>query len=342
MRKSLKSKMIFCIFFCTLLLISILSYLGNAKYSYKKVQFYNLHTYNSSKDVNQKLTFPDSFDEDKVVFLSDIPYSKGQTAWGSIALDKTQDNKAFTMLLNGSTTVIKKGIWAHATSTLEYDISNYKDYAYFETYYGINTTSGNKGNGVKFYIYTSEDGTNWTLRTDENPTAIKSSNNAVAVKIDIRNANYIRLYANDNGSNASDHVVWGDAKLVTEDYNDNVMTTVEEYDEIIRASYERGAVKDELKLTLLQRDFIKRVGQYQLRNFLEEDPKNKETLEWFLNNEEALRLWTVGGTPNGTYLRALQVLSNLYHTHKEDLTNEELTANGVKYKDLYLKMMLSL
>ncbi|WP_368408264.1 NPCBM/NEW2 domain-containing protein, partial [uncultured Duncaniella sp.] len=122
----------------------------------------------------------------------------------------------------GSTTIIKKGIWAHATSTLEYDISSYKDYAYFTTYYGINTTSGNKGNGVKFYIYTSEDGKNWTLCTEENPTAIKSSNNAVYVKIDIRDANYIRLYANDNGSNASDHAVWGDAKLVKEGYNDNV------------------------------------------------------------------------------------------------------------------------
>ena len=34
------------------------------------------------------------------------------------------------------------------------DISEYKDYAYFTTYYGLNTTAGNTGNGVKFYIYT--------------------------------------------------------------------------------------------------------------------------------------------------------------------------------------------
>ena len=172
---------------------------------------------------------------------------------------------------------IKKGIWAHATSTLEYDISNYKDYAYFTVFYGLNSTSNNNGNGVKFYIYTSEDGKTWTLRTEENPTAIKSSNNAIHAKIDIRNANYIRLYAHDNGSNGNDHAVWGDSKLIKEDYNENLMTTVEEYDEIIKASYERGAVKDELKLTLLQRDFIKKVGQYQLRNFLEEDAKNNSS-----------------------------------------------------------------
>ena len=341
MKKSLDIKKFFFISFCILFLVGILIFCEN-KTIYKKAQSYNLNTYNSNNSNQKNLSFNNTTNENQVVYLSDIPYSKGQTAWGNITLDKTTDNGQLTMLLNGSTTIIKKGIWAHATSTLEYDISSYKDYAYFTTYYGINTTSGNKGNGVKFYIYTSEDGKNWTLRTEENPTAIKSSNNAVYVKIDIRDANYIRLYANDNGSNASDHAVWGDAKLVKEDYDENVMTTVEEYDEIIKAEYDGGVIKDDLKLTLLQRNFIKNVGQYQLRNFLQEDPKNKETLEWFINNEEALRLWTIGGKPSGTYLKSLQVLSKLYDTYKEDLNNEELTPNGTKYKDLYLKMMLSL
>ncbi len=342
MREIIKSKNIFCIFFI-ISLVCIAVYFGKNKTNYKNAQGYNLHTYNSSNNSNQKnLSFDNVGSTDQVVYLSDIPYSKAQTAWGSIMLDKTTDNGQLTMLLNGSTSVIKKGIWAHATSTLEYDISNYKDYAYFTTYYGVNTTSGGKGNGVKFYIYTSEDGKTWNLCTEENPTAMLSTNNAVYAKIDIRNANYIRLYANDNGSNANDHAVWGDAKLVKEDYKDNLMTTVKEYDEIIKAEYDGGVIKDDLKLTLLQRNFIKNVGQYQLRNFLQEDPKNKETLEWFINNEEALRLWTIGGKPSGTYLKSLQVLSKLYDTYKEDLNNEELTPNGTKYKDLYLKMMLSL
>ena len=51
-----------------------------------------------------------------------------------------------------------------------------------------------------------------------------------------------------------------------------------------------GAIKDDLKLTLLQRNFINRVGQFQLRSFVDSDPKNMETLEWFIHNEEALRL----------------------------------------------------
>ena len=61
---------------------------------------------------------------------------------------------------------------------------------------------------------------------------------------------------------------------------------------------------------------------------MESDPKNYETLNWFLNKEKALRLWIVGGKPSGTYEKALQVLSNLYHVHKEDLSNENVTPLG--------------
>lgn len=301
--------------------------------------------------INQRISFAEfpkdilydhSNEENQVLYLSDIPYSKGEVEWGNIALDKTQTNTPLTLMSNGTATVFEKGIWAHATSTIEFDISKYNNFDYFTTYYGLNTTANNVGNGVKFYVYTSVDGNDWTLRTEEDPPAIKSANNAVRLKIDIRGVNYLKLYAYNNGSNASDHAVWADAKLITEDYIENYMFPVEEYDTIIKNYYSAGPIKDELKLTLLQRNFIKNIGQKPLGAFLKADPKNKEMLEWFLNNEEALRLWTMGGKPLGTYEKALQVLSNLYHTYKDDLSNENLTANGTKYKDLYLKMMLSL
>lgn len=297
----------------------------------KKIDKYDVLTYNT-----------DNAETGDVLFLSDIPYRKAQIGWETIGLDKTNSNGALSLRLDGAVVTVKKGIWAHATSTVEYDISNYKNYDYFTTYYGLNTTAGNNGNGAKFYIYTSVDGTNWTLRTEENPVALKGTNNAIYARIDIRDANFIKLYVNDNGSNGSDHAVWGDAKLVKEGYSDNVMMTVAEFDKIIKDNYHSGRVPDDLTLVLLQRNFIKNVGQYQLRSFLESDQKNKETLDWFLNNEEALRLWTIGGAPYGTYERSLQVLSNLYHAYKSDLEIEDVTSNGTKYKDLYLKMMLSL
>lgn len=280
--------------------------------------------------------------KDQILFLSDIDYSKAQVGWGNIAFDKTQSNESLILRLDGYSTVFRKGIWAHATSTIEYDLREYKDYAYFTTYYGLNTTAQGTGNGVKFYIYTSVDGKEWTLRTSEDPTPLKGTSNAGYAKIDIQDANYLRLYAHDNGSNASDHAVWADSKLVKADYNDDAMMKVEDFDAIIKANYSSGPIKNNLKLILLQRNFIKRVGQYQLRDFIDNDPKNLEMLKWFLYDEDALRLWTFGGIPNGTYGRALQILSALYDAHKEDLRNESLTALGTKYKDLYLRMMLAL
>ena len=64
-------------------------------------------------------------------------------------------------------------------------------------------------------------------------------------------------------------------------------------------------------------------------------------LEWFLNDEKALRLWTMGGAPNGSYVNALQVLSNLYAAHKDDL-QDDTVAHGVRNGDLNLNMMLAL
>ncbi len=345
MRKLVKSK-----FFRV---VCCLACVGAVLAGYDNVSSVSLHAQentttqkSTTQKTAQKSILVDHGDmEGQVLYLSDIPYLSAKIGWGTIGLDKTSSNGALSIKLNGSTTTIKKGIWAHATSTVDYDISEYKDYDYFTTYYGLNTTAGGNGNGAKFYIYTSVDGKTWDLKTAENPTAIKGNNNAQKATIDIRNANYIRLYAHDNGSNASDHAIWADAKLIKEGYNENVTRTVEELDAEIKSKYTGGPVQDDIKLTLLQRDLINRVGQYNLRNFIDANEKNKETLEWFLNDEEALRLWTVGGRPLGSYMRALEVLSTVYQAHKADLTDETAALGGtagIKCKDVYLKMMLSL
>ena len=81
--------------------------------------------------------------------------------------------------------------------------------------------------------------------TEENPNALVYTNSAGFAKIDIRDVNYIRLYAHDNGSNASDHAVWADSKLIKEGYSDQVMLSVEEFDAYIKTRYSTGAIKDD-------------------------------------------------------------------------------------------------
>lgn len=199
-----------------------------------------------------------------VVYLSDIPYANAQVGWGSLTLDKNGvNNGGITLNVNGSATTFNKGIFAHATSTVDYDISQYSsEFSYFVTYYGLNTTNNNVGNGVKFYVYTSNDGQNWDLKTDENSTPIKSGDGAGQFRINIQGVKYIRLYADANGSNASDHAEWADTKLVHEGYTENIVRTVEDLDAEIMSKYTGGPVPEELQLLLLQRNLIASVGQY--------------------------------------------------------------------------------
>lgn len=278
-----------------------------------------------------------------VVYLSDIPYANAKVGWGNLTLDKNGvNNGGITLNVNGSATTFNKGIFAHATSTVDYDISQYSsEYSHFVTYYGLNTTNNNVGNGVKFSVFTSNDGENWELKTDENPIPIKSGDGARQFRINIQGVKYIRLYADANGSNASDHSVWADTKLVHEGYTDNIVRTVEDLDAEIMSKYTGGPVPKELQLTLLQRNLIASVGQYGLRTFVETSAENRTMLEWFLNDEEALRLWTMAGAPNGSYVNALQVLSNLYAAHKDDL-QDDTVVNDVRNGDLNLHMMLAL
>lgn len=61
-----------------------------------------------------------------------------------------------------------------------------------------------------------------------------------------------------------------------------------------------------------------------------------------MNDKETLRLYLAGGKPEGSYLNSIKVLTRLYTTYHEDLSNEQTTKYGTKYSDIYRKMMLSL
>lgn len=281
-------------------------------------------------------------------YLSDIPYKTGTTAWGNVTMDKANDDSLISVKIEGAYYTFEKGIWAHATSTLIYDLSDYSDYDYFTAYIGMNKTAANSSNGVKFYIYTSTDGNNWNLKTQEEPTVMRAGSNADFVKISIKDAKYLKLYANDNGNNGNDHAVYADAKLIKETYKEpgeNLVPSIEKLEEDIKTKYAGADLKNnkEYEKTLLQREFINRVGNYALRRLLSENEQNKEVFSWLTNDTENLRLYLVGGKPEGgSYYNSLNVLSKLYSAHKDDLAVETQGNNGRPLKELYRKMMLSI
>ena len=116
MKKFLKSKKFLVIAYCALLLTA------NAVFTIDKEKFSKLGSEKSIENIELHNVLAYNKSEQEVLYLSDIPYQKAQIGWKTIGLDKTNDNAALVMRIDGSSVVVKKGIWAHATSTVEYEI----------------------------------------------------------------------------------------------------------------------------------------------------------------------------------------------------------------------------
>ncbi len=286
------------------------------------------------------------------LYLSDIDFYSAKVGWGKLHLNKTDNGANFSVRIQGANYSFEKGIWAHASSEVVYDLTNYQDYDYFTTYMGVNTTSNNSGNGVKFYIYTSVDGKTWDLKTEDTPQVIKSANDAIFTKIDIRDAKFLKLVANDNGANGNDHSVYVDPKLIKETYKEpgeELVPSIEELDQKIKTEFVNADLETnkEYELILLKRELINRVGDYALRRFLSASQENKEAYTWLTSDVNNIRLYILGGTPEGgNYYNSLTQLSRLYNEYKDDFTLTEKLNNkwypDMTYGDLYKKMAISL
>ncbi len=295
-------------------------------------------------------------DENMCKYLSDIEYDKEQSSagWGSITLDSNLENQynhgLITLMINGEKKYFLKGISAHAKSTLIYNISGY-DYDYFSAYVGVDESRGNNGNGVKFSIYTSEDGSTWNLKTSTTQ-ALKGNSNAEFIQIRLEGAKYLKLYCDEIGSNSSDHSVYADAKLYKEGFtekqpeNVDFIKTVEQYDAEL-ANVDLNQQINDKELTLLQRTFVNNVGYDLLIAIVNQNEDYKEAVKWLMEDIENLRLYVLGGAPDGgSYYNSIKELSRLYKAYKDDFTNKTKT-NNTWYPDLtkgevYKKMAISL
>ncbi len=282
-------------------------------------------------------------------FLSDIDYLKAESSvgWGNITLDNNLDSKynngLITLNVDGKPKKFLKGIAAHATSTVIFDISNHQ-YDFFSTYYGIDASRGSSGNGVKFAISTSVDGENWELHTLVSPPIKKGNAEAEFLNIPIRGKNYIKLYCVDLGNKDSDHCVYGNAKLYNEGYvEDNTpydfIETLDEYDKELKdMALEDVSIKEH---RLLQRKFVSLFGYEYLQELAHLDLNRKAAIEWLMTDQDALRYYITGGVPIGSYTKSLNVLIDLFTTYKKDLQNKTKTDYTV-LGDLYKRMMISL
>ncbi len=292
------------------------------------IGYYNSRSSDSSADYRQ-------------VYLSELEPTEKRIGYGELVNDADLSGNPITMLIEGNYFSFKKGVFAHANSTLVYDLTDYSDYNYFVTFIGLNKTS-TQGNGVTYHFYTSNNRNEWTEFKD--PIVKKPKEAGSFVQIPLENVNYLKLVADSNGSNASDHSVYADAKLVTEVNGNFILDSIEDIDKQINNIYNGGAaINGELEYSILKRELVKRVGQYTLNSFYNESEDNKATIDWLLSNKEVLNYYILGGTPDGnSYYNSLTQLSRLYKKYKEDFKIQETTIYGTVLGDLYTRMAIAL
>lgn len=292
-----------------------------------------------------------AMEESQYRYLSDIDYLKGESSvgWGTITMDKNLDSKfnsgLITLNVDGEPKKFLKGIAAHATSTVIFDISNYQ-YDFFSTYYGVDASRGTAGNGVKFAISTSVDGETWELHTLVSPPIKKGNSQAEFLNIPIRGKNYIKLYCIDLGNKDGDHCVYGNAKLYNEGYVEDegpieFIKSIDEYDQILsNTSLEEQLETNEL--LILQRKMIQNVGYDLFEALVRYDDKYKEALSYLMSNVDNLRMFTMGGEPDGSYINAMRVWCELYKKYKKDFEDSTITKYGNKRGDVYKKLAMSI
>ena len=270
----------------------------------------------------------------KIQYLSDLQEVSKQVGYGSFGKDKNTENKqdGLQVKIRGEKVTFSKGIFAHAPSTVVYDVSGIKEkYPNFAGYLGVDSRSGG-GNGVKFKISVSDDKNTWE---EIYHSDVVTMNESVYVNLSMKGKKYIKLEAENNGENARDHVVYADAGFVTTDYSPTEkytapIKTVAQYDEeLSKVNYkDKNAVNNNTQ-KIYQRELVNQAGFYTINKVYEmKDEQGKslyaDAIKYLLNDSEALYYYINGGPKpsEGTYENSLIAFGKLYNAYKNELDDK--------------------
>ena len=363
MKNFLKSKIFKNILFGFIACMLVTTMFLSAKAYYRAVE---------ADDHSKYLAIVDDlpYDTENLLYLSDIDYVESKSYVKSgyyLRKDKNSNSGLITVNLDldeDGTSEAKtfiKGLSAWATSNLVYDVSSLP-YDYFEAYVGVDAsqTSTYYNSGVRFTIYTSMDGEDW--KPVYNTELKKGWDKADYVKISLYNENeeaeektkvkYLRLYADENGnswySHWHDDAVYADAKFIKEGYEKEyreypIISKVEEYNKLIdeyKTSIEEGDFSnlDTYNLTLLKREFVKRIGYDTLQSLFNYSDEYQDVVNVLFDDEETLEMYLLGGKPDGNYVTSLELLKNLFNTYGDDFDDEE---DGLLYKKMAITLSLT-
>lgn len=140
-------------------------------------------------------------------YLTDYDWTSTKNSYAAPIKDKSASANILRLTNeDGKEVSFERGIGAHATSTIVYDLTD-KDYAYFSSYVGVDRQMFNSVGSVSFEVYVDgEKKFDSGLMTGKTPMKY--------VEVDINGAKELKLVVTDGGNGiGSDHATWGDAKL---------------------------------------------------------------------------------------------------------------------------------
>lgn len=148
-------------------------------------------------------------DYSEYLYLSDLDWKSTQNSYAQPKKDVATSGNPLRLTDEDKNIVTyQKGIGAHSTSTIVYDISNIKA-GLFTSYVGVDRQMYGTVGSVSFEVYVDGE-----KRFDSG--VMKSTDSQQYLQVDLSGAKELKLVVTDGGNNiGSDHATWGDAKIYT-------------------------------------------------------------------------------------------------------------------------------
>ena len=140
-------------------------------------------------------------------YLTDYDWKSTQNSYKSPNKDKAISGNSLKLTdENNQEVVYERGLGAHSTSTIIYDLSD-KDYAYFTSYVGVDRVMFGSIGSVSFEVYVDGE-----KKFDSG--VMNSRDPQKYIEVDINDAKELKLVVTNGGNGeGSDHASWGDSKL---------------------------------------------------------------------------------------------------------------------------------